>query len=59
MSRHYKYTVLIRLSRNGSNNLLKNIDIEYPYSGNATFKDNLIVKESLLNLFLYEVKQMI
>ena len=27
MSRHHKYTVLIRLSRNGSNNLLKNIDI--------------------------------
>lgn len=50
MSRHYKYTVLIRLSRNGSNNLLKNIDIEYPYSGNATFKDNLIVKEKSIKL---------
>lgn len=50
MSRDHKYTVLIRLSRNGSNNLFKNIDIEYPYSGNALYKDNLIVKEKSIKL---------
>lgn len=50
MSRHHKYTVLIRFSRKGSNKQLKNIDIDYPFSNNTAYKDNLIIQEKSIKL---------
>ena len=57
MSRNYKYTVLVRFSRNGSNNEIKNTQINYPFSNDSSYKDNLIIKEKSIKLIANRSKK--
>lgn len=50
MSRNYKYTILVRFSKTGSNNIIKDTQINYPFSNNNNYKDDLIIKEKSIKL---------
>lgn len=56
MSRNYKYTILIKFSTT-TNVSIGSFDVEYPYSNNSSFKDNIVVKEKYIKITAYRSKK--